>query len=248
MAVAWIIFACAFGGSLFGMLLRATLPDHHLSDESKDVIKLACALIATMTALVLGLLIASAKGRYDQAQTEVIDLSANILLLDSLLAHYGPETKDIRAMLHDVLAGSVDRIWVQDNGASAHPRPISAEADEVIDRIEQLKPANDTQRALQADCRSQIATLVRTRMLLFEQTSSSIPFPFLVVVVFWLTILFISFGLFAPFNTTVIGTLLVCAMSVAGAMFLVLELEKPFTGIIQISRAPVVHALDALGR
>jgi len=246
--VALIIFACVFGGALVGMLLRATLPDHHLSAESKDVVKLACALIGTMTALVLGLLIASAKSRYDQAQSEVIDISANILLLDHLLAHYGPETKNIRTMLRDVLAGSIDRIWVQDNDASAHPRPISAEADDVIDRIEQLKPTNDTQRALQGDCRSQIATLVRTRMLLFEQTSSSISFPLLVVVVFWLTILFISFGLFAPFNATVIGTLLVCAMSVSGAMFLVLELEKPFTGIIQISRTPVLHALDALGR
>jgi hypothetical protein len=245
--VAAIIFACVFAGSLVGMALRVRLPSSHLSEESKDVIKLATGLIATMTALVLGLLVASAKSRYDLARSEVIELSANALLLDSMLQHYGPETEPIRALLRDVTTSAADRIWGQDaGGASLKNQPTPFEADDVIDQVQQLKPATDAQRAILTDCRAQLAILGRTRLLLFEQSSSSVSTPLVVVVVSWLTIIFVSFGMFAPRNATIAGTLLVCALSVAGAMFLILELDKPFSGSIRISRAPVQHALEVM--
>jgi hypothetical protein len=246
--VALIIFACVFGGSLVGMTLRAMLPPNHLTDESKDVIKMATGLIATMAALVLGLLVASAKTRYDLARSEVIELSANALLLDSMLEHYGPETKEIRELLCTVTTSAADRIWGQEGAAGPNNQPTPFEADELIDRVQQLSPTNDAQRAILADCRSQLATLGRTRLLLFEQSSSSVSPSLVVVVVSWLTIIFVSFGLFAPKNATVIGALLVSALSVAGAMFLILELDKPFSGSIRISRTPVQHALEVLER
>jgi hypothetical protein len=92
------------------------------------------------------------------------------------------------------------------------------------------------------------ADLGRTRSLLLEQTGGSIPMPFLVVLVFWFTVIFITFGLFAPPNATVIAVLLVCALSVAGAIFLILELDRPFEGLIQISDAPLRSALARLGQ
>ena len=230
------------------MFLRATLPKNHLTDESKEIIKMSSGLIATMTALVLGLLVASAKTRYDLARSEVIELSANALLLDSMLQHYGPETKEIRTMLRSVTQNACDRIWSQDVGAASQNQPAPFEADEFIDRVQQLSPHNDAQRAILTDCRAQLATLSRTRLLLYEQASSSVSVPLVVVVVSWLTIIFVSFGLFAPRNATVIGALLVGALSVSGAMFLILELDKPFSGSIRISRAPVQHALEVLGR
>jgi hypothetical protein len=88
----------------------------------------------------------------------------------------------------------------------------------------------------------------QARWLLFEQQGSSLSMPFLVVVVFWLTIIFVSFGAFAPSNATVVATLFVCALSVSGSIFLVLEMDRPFTGLIQISDAPLRHALAQLGR
>jgi hypothetical protein len=230
------------------MGLRAALPKNHLTDESKEIIKMSSGLIATMTALVLGLLVASAKTRYDLARSEVIELSANALLLDSMLQHYGPETKEIRTMLRSVTENACDRIWSQDIGAASPNQPAPFEADEFIDRVQQLSPHNDAQRAILTDCRAQLATLSRTRLLLYEQASSSVSVPLVVVVVSWLTIIFVSFGLFAPRNATVIGALLVGALSVSGAMFLILELDKPFSGSIRISRAPVQHALEVLGR
>src|SRR5271163_2511215 len=99
MTVGCIIMACVFGGALTGMVLRLILPEHHLSTDSKDVVRLGIGLIATMSALVLALLVASAKSSYDAQKTEVTQISANIVLLDLALAHYGPETKDIRAQL-----------------------------------------------------------------------------------------------------------------------------------------------------
>jgi Protein of unknown function (DUF4239) len=246
--VALIIFACVSGGSLVGMWLRTALPEQHLSEESKDLIKRSIGMIATMAALLLGLLVASAKTRYDLARSEVIEMSANALLLDSMLQHYGPETKEIRPILRSVTARAADRIWGQDDPAASRDQPSPFEADELIDRVQQLSPTNDAQRAILGDCRAQLATLGRTRLLLYEQSSSSVSLPLVVVVVSWLAIIFVSFGLFAPRNATVIAALLVCALSVSGAMFLILELDKPFSGSIRISRAPVQHALDVLGK
>ena len=117
MVISWIIFACVFGGALLGMLLRNFLPEHHLNADSKDVVKLGMALIATMSALLLGLLIASAKGSYDAQSGEVIQISANILQLDRVLARYGPETKEARDVLRRT-ALSLDRNWSEGTSRS----------------------------------------------------------------------------------------------------------------------------------
>ena len=105
MAISWIVFACVFGGALLGMWLRAALPEHHRSTESKDIVRLGMGLIGTLAALVLGLLIASAKSAYDTQRSEFTQLSANLILLDRVMAHYGPETQEAR----DLLRRSVDQ-------------------------------------------------------------------------------------------------------------------------------------------
>src|SRR5258706_2839022 len=94
-----IVFACVFGGALVGVFLRSALPQQHLSAESKDIVRLGMGLVGTMAALVLGLLVASAKGSYDAQSSELTQMSANIVLLDRILAHYGPEAKQTRDML-----------------------------------------------------------------------------------------------------------------------------------------------------
>jgi len=248
MAISWVVFACVFGAALLGMFLRATLPEHHLSADSKDVVKLGMALIATMSALLLGLLIASAKGSYDAQSGEVTQMSANIIQLDRILARYGPETKGVRDVLRRTVV-SVDRNWSR--GTSRSEKLDSAETRaggaSFYEQIQELAPRNDFQRSLQGQALQIALDLGRARALLLEQAGSSIPTPFLVVVVFWLAVIFTSFGLFAPYNATVIATLFVCALSVSGAIFLILELDSPFAGLMQISDLPLRNALTLLG-
>jgi hypothetical protein len=231
---------------MLGMTLRNALPEHHLSSDSKDVIKLAMGLTATMSALVLALLIASAKSSYDAQRNELTQISANIILLDRILEHYGPEAKDARGMLRGFVVNMIDYIWPLDGSPTR--KVDSSRGDALYDKIESFSPRNDAQRALQAQAQKTTIDLAQTRFLLMEQGGSSIPMPFLVLLIFWVTIIFLSFGLFAPRNATVIATLLLCAFSVSGAIFLILELDRPFVGIIQISSAPMRNAVARIGR
>ena len=250
MAISWIVFACLFAGAMLGMVLHRVLPEHHRSSDTKDVVKLAMGLLATMSGLVLALLISSAKSSHDTKSSEVTQIAANFILLDRVLAHYGPETKPARELLRATVtqgaaqAGSANgyRPEILDSGAAR------AGIDAFFEKIQELKPGNDFQRSLHAQAMQISSELGRTRSLLLEQSGGSIPMPFLVVLVFWLAMLFISFGLFAPSNSTVVGVLLVCALSVAGAIFLILELDRPFAGLIQISSAPLRDAALQLGK
>lgn len=241
-----IVFSCVFGGAIVGILLHSALPDHHLSGESKDAVKVGIGLIATMTALVLGLLVSTAKASFDTKHSELTQMSADTLLLDRVLANYGPESRAIREQMHRAGARSIEMIWPQ-NGQAPQLQP-AAGGEVLYDMIEALSPKNDAQRGLQTQALQLAIEILKTRWLLFEQSGSSISTPFLVVLVFWLTIIFMSFGLFGPRNATVVATLLVCALSVSGAIFLILELDRPFQGLIKISDAPFRDAVERLGK
>jgi Protein of unknown function (DUF4239) len=231
---------------MLGMWLRSVLPEHQLDAETKDLVKLGVGLIGTMAALLLGLLVASAKSSYDSRSTEVTQLAANVILLDRALAHYGPATGEIRGILKIATSRMIDQFW-SEQGTQGE-LPSQAAGNVVYDKIQELVPRSDGQRALQSQAESILINFAQTRLLLFAQSGTSISTPFLVVVVFWLSMLFVSFGLFAPRNATAIVTLLVAALSVAGALFLILELDHPFSGLIQISSAPLRNALSVLGK
>jgi hypothetical protein len=248
-AISWITFACVFGGALLGMFLRATLPEHHQNTDSKDVLKMLIGLIGTMAALVIGLLIATAASSYATRRSEFTQMSAGIVLLDRELAHYGPETKEVRDLLRRVVIRELQLTW-SETGTSPHAKfdPSAARADVLFDKIQELEPQNDVQRSLKAQLLTTTISLGQTRWLLFEQSGSSIPIPFLVVLVFWLSLIFASFGLFAPPNATVVVALLLGALSVSGAIFLILELDLPFEGLMRISDEPLRKALAHLGQ
>jgi len=248
MNIGWIVLACVFGGTLLGMALRLILPERHLGADSKDVIKLGMGLTATMSALVLALLIASAKSSYDAQRNELTQLSANIILLDRVLAKYGPETKVARNLLHRSVVRLIAQIWPEHSASAAELDPTAIQADILYDTIEEFSPQNETQRSLKAQAQKMTIDLAQTHWLLFEQRGSSIPMPFLILLVFWVTIIFLSFGPFAPPNATVVATLFLCALSVSGAIFLILELDTPFGGLIQISETPLQKALAHLGQ
>jgi hypothetical protein len=246
--ISLIVFACIFGGALLGILLHTSLPQHHLAADSKDIVKLGMGLVGTMSALVLGLLVASAKGSYDAQSTELTQLAANIALLDRGLALYGPETKEERALLRGAVVRILDQMWAKDGASSSPVAPTSAGGEILYEKIQGLSPKNDAQRSLQAQALSITVDIGKTRWLMYEQAITSVSMPLLVVLVLWLTVIFISFGLFAPSNATVISSLFVSALSVSGAIFLILEMYGPYSGLIQISSAPLRAALAHLGQ
>jgi hypothetical protein len=247
-AISLIVFGCVFGGALVGIALRKVLPDHHRNEDSKDLVRSGMGLIGTMSALVLGLLVASAKSSYDTQRDEVTQLAAGIGLLDRVLAQYGPETKDVRDLLRAVVAWTIDRMWPESRSRPEGLEPEGPPGGLLFERVQNLSPKNESQRALQAQASAILIQLVQIRSLMTAQKGSSISMPLLVIVVFWLTINFLSFGLFAPPNATVAATLFVCAVSVALAVLLILELDQPYQGLIQISDAPLRDALAHLGR
>lgn len=247
LGISLIVFVCVFGGSLFGMFLRTVLPDHHLSDDSRKLINLGIGTIATMSALVLGLLVSSAKTFYDTQRNEVTEMSAKIVLLDRVLAHYGTEAQDARDVLRAGVVSALDRIWPQDPSRPPRLEPAGG-LEALYDKIQDLSPKNDVQRSLQARALNMAIDLGQSRMLAMQQEASSVSLPLLIVVVFSISISFMSFSLNARPNLTVLVTFFLSALSVAGVIFVILEMYTPFQGIIQVSSAPVRNALAYLGR
>jgi hypothetical protein len=234
-----------FGGALLGMCV--TLPESHLRDEIKDVIRLSAGLIGTISGLVLALLISSAKSSYDASNTQIKQITSNIIYLDILLEQYGPETNTLRVALRDTVPRMVDRIWNERiNGNKSEPFVATTEAVALIERIQELKPDSEAKRDLQARMLSVVANSQQIRFDLFAHAHDSISTPFLVILIFWLTIIFASFGLFSRPNPIVIVTFFVGALSVSGAVFLILEMDRPFAGLLQISREPLMHTLPPL--
>jgi hypothetical protein len=246
-AISLIVFACIFGGALVGTFLRAALPHEHLSAESKDVVKLGMGLVATMSALVLGLLVSSAKASFDTQGAEVQEMSVKVLLLDRGLAHYGPEAKETREMLRLLVNHDLDRLWPQERSRNSKlDKPASA--DDLYDKILALSPKDDTQRALKSQAMSVALDLGHTRWLMYAQAANAVSKPLLAALVFWLTMIFISFGLYAPRNATVLAALFVSGLSVSGAIFLILEMFTPFSGVLGISSDPLRTLLVRLGQ
>ena len=246
-----VAFACMVGGILLGMLLRPVLPDHHLSEESKDVVKLGVGVIATLTALVLGLLTASAKGTFDTASSELVEASAKAILLDRTMAAYGPETREARSVLRRGIASAINAAWPEEGTGqrTAEVPGSSAVPESVQDKLLQLSPRSDTQRWLQSRALQINNEVSGTRLLLLQQqTTSALPKPFLVMLVCWVTIIFFCFSMLSPRNATVVIVLLICAFSVSSSLYLIQELDRPYHGLVKVSSGPLRNALAQVGR
>ncbi len=241
-----ILLAALVAVVLLGRSVRRHLPDHHLSADSKDAVKLAMGLVATMTALLLGLLVSSAKGTYDTQRTEVIQMAAKVAFLDRVLAAYGSEAAEVRAQFHAAVAEVVHRMWPDEPGVPAQLTPKVSAGDAVYGAIQRLSPGDDMQRSLKAQAATLAVELGQLRMLLQAQMVPSIPKALLISVSCWLVIIFLSFALLAPPNATTTLSLVAAAISVAVALLLIMELDQPLGGLIRISSEPLLNALNQL--
>lgn len=247
LAISLIICALLVGGALTGALLRRVLPDHHLDMHAKDVVRLGCALIATISGLVLGLLINAAKTTYDAQRDEIRQLATNITLLDHMLELYGSEATRARHLVREAMPTLVDRIWMDGPAKSAEgPFTASTIGRAAFHAVQSLTPGNEPQRQYYSQALLAANQILQARLILFEQSTIRMPLPFLIVLVFWLCILFASFSLFSPLNPTALGALVLIALSASGAFFLILEMYQPFTGLMQLDSAPLRQALAPL--
>jgi len=243
------VFAGVFGGALLGLYVSPKLPVHHQGSESKDIVRLGMGLVATTVAVVLGLLVSSAKNFYDTQGNEMTQLAADYVMLDRVLAYYGPEAAEARVALRNLLAGLLE------SGRASHiTRSLNAiksgtiVGDRLIDRLQALSPQNDNQRTLKAEAISVALQLGQTRWLMFEQNTVPVPRLLLGMLIAWLILLFLSFAIFAPRNLTVIAGLFMAAFAVSGAILLILEMYHPQGGLIRLSEAPLRAALAQLGQ
>jgi len=248
-AVGFVVFFFCSAGFLFGMFISYRLPEHHLSSDSKDIVKLGIGLIATITALVLGLVTASVKSSFDDLNLAVKRSATEILILDRTLARYGPETKGIREELRTLINHRMQVIWYESSRSVTRDTiGTTRSAERLEDEIRGLSPQNDDQRWLKSKAIDVSENLLNARWVLVSSAGSSVPRPFVGILIFWLTVTFGSFGLFAPRNATVVGVLLVCAISMGCAMFLILAMASPFAGPIKISPDPLRFAASQIGQ
>jgi hypothetical protein len=246
--ISLVVFGCVFGGALVGIFIHSFLPNHHLDSDSKEAVRLAMGLVGTTLALVLGLLIASGKGYFDTQSSEVTQIAADAVLLDKILSHYGPETKEIRALLRSSVAHMVDVTWARD-GSDNTQFSTSTTSEDLVDKIQGLSPQNDNnQRFLQSQALTTAIKLGQTRSLMLAQQTAAVPTRLLAILVLWLVLLFMSFGLFVRGNLTVVVSQFASALAVCSAIFLILEMYQPYGGLIQVSSAPLRAALMGIGQ
>ena len=248
--VGLISVVCISIGLLVGLLLQNILPAHHQDAASKDAVKIGAGMLATLTALVLGLLVSSAKSSFDVMNTAIASAGAKIIMFDRTLANYGPETNDVRHQLRQIVAGAIDRIWSSKKTSLGGLR--AAESGTGVETI-QMKlnehtPKNKAQEQLLAQAHQIANDVAQTRLMTIEEQQNVLPPIFLIFLIFWLVVLFFSFGLFAPRNATVLALLLFCALSVSSAIFLVLEMNRPLDGVIKASNAPLRKALELIDK
>ena len=243
-----IVSACLLAAVWIGMWLRRFLPEHHLSPNSRDTVKLAMGLVATMSALLLGLLVNSAKTSYDTTRTEVMQKASKYALLDRILAIYGPRAAEVRSDLPALFEESIRRTWPDDADIQAQSKRVTEMGNAFYAAVLRLEARDDTERALKAQAVSLTLELGQLNSLMQAESTTSISKPMLVVVVLWLVIIFFGFSLVAPPNATANFALIASALCVAGALFLILELDHPFGGLMRISSEPMLNVLRQLGK
>jgi hypothetical protein len=243
--ISLLVAACVFAGGVAGLHAHRILPPHHLTKETQDVIRLGIGMLSVLASLVLGLLIATAKTSYDSTDHAIRSYAAELALLNETLRDYGGNASVPRDLLR-----SYTKTLLRDGWPKEAERPAVLDDDEakrlvehVREAIRALKPVDAGQKSLQDQAIDINLNLLRQRWLLIEQQGPSVQRVVLVILVSWVTVIFASFGMNAPRNGTVMAAFLVCSLAIGGAIFLILEMDRPLDGVMQISSWPMRNAL-----
>ncbi len=242
-----IVFGCTFGGLLLGLFLRARLPDRDFIDKPPEVVKLGLALISLVAALLLSLQLSSAKASFDALSDEVNQISGDVMLLDRTLARYGPEAQPIREMIRVMAGRALERVWPSEPLSDADMTANLATDMAIFGAFQTLSPKTEAQQLLKSHAVETAFAIARTRFLMAAQQSKSVNFPMMVLLIFWLTVVFVSYGIFAPRKSSATVFLCVFAAALSAAVFLLFELYTPFSGVLCVSDAPLRTAIAQLG-
>jgi Protein of unknown function (DUF4239) len=242
-----ISFIALVAGAVLGMILRNQLPKPSL-EGTKEVVRLGAGFLATLSAVLISLMITTAKSSYDTQDGHFRTLAAYLVETDQLLVQYGPETTQIRILMRQALPAAIDRIWREERSASQNSAFTAASlAEQIGSAIATLTPADDAHRALKRRIEEASAEIARIRLQMFADGGAVIPTPFLLILIFWLAVVFATYSLFVEPSRTVIVALLVFALSISSALFLVADLSQPFVGVMQLPKEQLRHTLGPLG-
>lgn len=245
LAISAIVFCVLFGSALIGIAIRRSMPEQYRDEHTSNIVKTAVGLIGTLAALVLGLVIATAKSSYDEKTGQTRQLTAKVIQLDALLSQYGQGAEKSRTLLRQATNEVVQRIW-QGEAAGKSAFQVATPSFALFGEIELLEPANDLQRSLKSRAAQTFTDLMQERLLLFARSGTSVPTPFLVILIFWLAVIFASLTILSRANAFGVAAIAVTSISLSGAIFLILELDYPFTGLLQIPRTLLSSALPTL--
>ncbi|MEZ0171260.1 hypothetical protein [Microvirga sp. TS319] len=232
-------------GALAGLWLARHLPKTHLSSESRTAVSVSMAVVGTLAALVMSLLISSASASFNAKTDALHRLAVNIIRLDRALGQYGPEAQDVQGLLRSYAQTKAEELLDNDDPSSLDIRSL-AQFEALTSRVLDLQPGDSHQRQAQAQALKVLDSIADAQWLLVEEANTSLPTSFVILLIFWLALLFGSFGLFAPSNATVIIVLLLCALAISGGVFMVLELETATKGLVRISTDPILNAIHEI--
>ena len=243
-----IAFAAIFGGAMIGILCARRLPEHHLSAQTQSAITVSVAVIGTLSALVLGLMITAANSSFSARSDEVRELALQIIRIDRNLRRYGPEAAPVRARVGEWAIAKTHQLMPE----KGRPIPTNGQTIELLESVQDgilaLEPKDERQKYLRTVSVTLCSTLIQARWALETRAGHSIPTAFLVLLIFWLAIVFTSFGLFAPPNSTAIISLFLCSVAVAGGIVLIEELDNPLSGFIRIRPDAMRRAITEITR
>jgi hypothetical protein len=245
-----IIFCCVFAGGLAGLFLHPFLPKEHLTKETQDVVRLGTGMLSVLSSLVLGLLIATAKSSFDTVDHELRAYAADLIQAGQVLDSYGPETTRIRDLLRRYTARVIEDSWGSEarSQTAVDDSEASALLHQAYAALLALDPQNASQHWMKDRALQIAAELVRMRWQFIEGQGSTISPVTLTVLVLWITVIFASFGFVAPRNATVVAAFFVCSLSIAAAIYLVLEMDRPLDGLLAIPSEPMRNALAHLSK
>lgn len=240
-----VAFVCIFGASLAGLLLKKNLPKHYLSEATHKIVQLTMSPVGLLAALVVGLLVTNAKTGLDTSSKEIAQFSTSLRLLDREAVHFGSEAKPLRELLRAFTEEKIAQTWTETVASQDHSHSVRM-LNEIQDRLRAFVPQDDLSREARVSALRLIDDLKQTSRLLALQKNSHMPRLFLIVVIFWLSVLAFSYAVFAPPNVAVVVAFAVAAFSIAAAVNLIVDMDHPFAGYIKVSPAPMQEALDQM--
>jgi hypothetical protein len=240
-----LVAACIFGGGVAGLVLHRVLPSDHLTKETQDAVRLGTSMLSVLASLVLGLLIATAKTSFDTTDGEIRKYGADLILLAETFRDYGATAAAPAAILRTYTKRLLADNWPASGarGDLAEDAQAGALLEHVRETIRALKPVDAGQTWLRDQALQINTSLLQQRWLLIEQSEPSVRPLMLMVLVTWITLIFAGFGLNAPRNATVVTAFLICSVAIGGSIFLILQLDSPFDGVMRISSRPILTAL-----